>query len=191
LSGTVSAATASLIAAIVGGAGAAASIGTSIYEGDKSSDAQSAATTAEQQALTKQQQAQANQANLSKQEAVLGAQGQEQQQTGGSLTDSGTASLTDLLAGYPGYQGGGSGTSAGTGSGTGGVSGGATPTPSTGGAGGTGAPDINAILAALRSGGSGSGGGTGSPGLNLSGGNWQSQATQPQSWQELANPPLG
>ena len=175
-----------LIAAGVGAAG----IGTSIYEGDKSADASSAATAAQQKAALQQQQAQANQANLSKQEAVLGAQGQAQEQTGGSLTDPGTASITDLLAGYPGYQAGGTGTGTSTGTGVGpsGVAGGtATPTPAaTGAGGGTGTPDIAGLLAALRGGGGGADA-FGSP-SSISGGNWQAPFAQPQAFQQLANP---
>jgi hypothetical protein len=179
MSGTISATTAALIAAAVGAAG----VGTSVYEGVQSSDQASAAQKAQQQALAQQQQAQANQANLTKQEAVLGAQGQTQQQTGGSLTDSGTSALTDLLAGYPGYQGG-SGTSTGTGVGTSDVGG----TGSPGGSGPT--PDIASILAALRNN-SGSGGpGLSAPGTsgNIFGGNWQTQPATPQNQLELANP---
>lgn len=173
-----------LIAAGVGAAG----IGTSIYEADKSGDAQKA----QQAALLKQQQAQAAQANLTKQEAVLGAQGQAQQQTGGSLTDSGTAALTDLLAGYPGYQSGSSGTS--TGAGTTTASGTAPPASIPGNVdSNTSSTDpssaVTQLLTLLRSGNTG---GPGSPGQNtIFGGNWQSQPTQPQSFQELANPPLG
>jgi hypothetical protein len=169
-----------LISVIVGAAG----VGTSIYEGVQSSDQASDAQKAQQQALLKQQQAQANQANLTKQEAVLGAQGQSQEQTGGSLTDSGTAALTDLLAGYPGYQSG-SGTSTGTGVGSSGVSG-----ANAGAPGSAGSPDIASILAALRNGGGGSGLGLSGPGApgNLSGGNWQSQPAVPQNQFELANP---
>jgi len=174
-----------LIAAGVGAAG----VGTSIYEGIKSSDEQKAAQAADQKALLAQQQAQANQANLSKQEAVLGAQGQTQQQTGGSLTDPGTSALTDLLAGYPGYQSGGTGgggTSAGT-SGTSGVNstaGSSSPTGSP-----TGTPDIAAILAALTNGGAGGpGAGSNSTSLALSGGNWQIPLAQSQARFELASP---
>jgi hypothetical protein len=169
-----------LISVIVGAAG----VGTSIYEGVQSSDQASDAQKAQQQALLKQQQQQVAQADLTKREAVLGASGQEQQQTGGSLTDSGTAALTDLLAGYPGYQGG-SGTSTGTGVSPSTISGANTGTP-----GSAGAPDIASILAALRSGGGGSGLGLSGPGApgNLSGGNWQSQPATPQNQFELANP---
>jgi hypothetical protein len=174
--------------AIAGIAAGLTGAGVTAYEGVANRDAQSDATKANQAALLQQQQAAANQANLSKQEAVLGQQGQAQAQTGGSLTDSGTSALTDLLAGYPGYQGGstGAGTSTGTGVGSSGVSGGATPAPSTAGTGTSGTPDITSILAALRNGGSGSNqfGGTGS----ISGGNWQSQPSAPQSTFELANP---
>jgi hypothetical protein len=168
-----------LISVIVGAAG----VGTSIYEGVQSSDQASDAQKAQQQALLKQQQAQANQANLTKQEAVLGAQGQAQEQTGGSLTDPGTTAYTDLLAGYPGYQGN-TGTSTGTGVGPSGVGG----TSSPAGTGST--PDIASILAALRNGGSDGGlglSGPSGPG-NLSGGNWQSQPATPQNQFELANP---
>ena len=117
---TISTTVASLIAAAVASAG----VGTSIYEGVKNRDASAAATAAQQAEIKQQQQAAANQANLSKQEAVLGAQGQSQAQIGGSLTDSGTAALTDLLAGYPGYQAGTSTgtTSTGAGIGSSGVS---------------------------------------------------------------------
>ena len=167
------------IAAIAAGV---AGTGTAIYEGDKSRDA-SAAATASNAALVKQeQQTTANQANLAKQEAVLGAQGQSQQQTGGSLTDSGTSALTDLLAGYPGYQAGasGSGTSTGAGIGSSGVSGSAPA------AGSTGTPDIAALLKTLSSG-AGGGLGSNSP-SSISGGNWQTQPSAPQSRFELANP---
>lgn len=165
-----------LISVIVGAAG----VGTSVYEGVQSSDQASDA----QKAQLKQQQQQAVQADLTKREAVLGASGQEQQQTGGSLTDSGTAALTDLLAGYPGYQSG-SGTSTGTGVGPSGVSGSSTGAPSS-----ASAPDITSILAALRNNGGGGGLGLSGPGApgNLSGGNWQSQPAAPQSQFELANP---
>ena len=178
--------------AIAGIAAGLTGAGVTAYEGVANRNAQSDAQKSSQDALLEQQQAQANQANLSKQEAVLGAQGQTQAQTGGSLTDPGTTSLTDLLAGYPGYQGGtsttsGSGTSTGTGIGSSGVSGGASP----GGAGGTsGGPDIAAILAALQNGGGGGGLGSSSP-TNLSGGNWQSPPTPPQGQFELASSVLG
>jgi len=187
--------------AIAGIAAGLAGTGTSIYEGMANRDAQSDAQKANQDALLQQQQSAANQANLTKQQAVLGAQGQAQAQTGGSLTDEGTASLTDLLAGYPGYQGGsagstgGSGTSTGTGIGASGVSGGAAApggggTGATGAVGGTGSPDISAILQMLRGGASGGqfgvGGGSGS---SITGGNWLGQSpAQPQSQFELSNP---
>lgn len=173
---------------------AGATAGTSLYEAQDASANQASAQKQQQDALLKQQQTAANQANLTKQEAVLGAQGQTQQQTGGSLTDPGTAALTDLLAGYPGYQNGGtSGTGGGTGTGNGtstdaGV--GASGVP---GNSGSGTPDIASILAALRNGGSGLGGGVGlggPGGTNLSGGNWQTQPSQPSTYFELANPPL-
>ena len=173
-----------LIAAGAGVAGA----GVGAYDANNASIDQNAAQKANADALLKQQQTQANQANLTKQEAVLGAQGQAQEQTGGSLTDSGTASLTDLLAGYPGYQSGsGSGVSGGAG-GSSSTAPAIAPTSlsSTGGSGST--PDIAAILAALRGGSSGVGGsGSGS----ISGGNWQFQPAQPQSQFELANPVIG
>ena len=173
--------------AIAGVTAAAAGTGTAIYEGDKNRDASAASTAAQKAALLQQQQTAANQANLSKQEAVLGAQGQSQQQTGGSLTDSGTASLTDLLAGYPGYQagtsGGSTGTSTGAGIGSSGVTDAqATPATGTAGAGGV---DIASILAALR--GQGGAGSTG-PSSSISGGNWQTQPAAPQNQFELANP---
>lgn len=174
-----------LIAAGVGAAG----VGTSIYEGIQSSDQNSANQAAQKAQLAQEQKAQAAQADLTKQEAVLGASGQEQQQTGGSLTDSGTAALTDLLAGYPGYQSG-PGTSTGTGLGTSGIgSPGSAGTTSLDGS-FSGSPNIASILAALRSGGEGSGLGLSGPGAlgNLSGGNWQSQPATPQSQFELANP---
>ena len=168
--------------AIAGIAAGAAGTGTAIYEGDKNRDASAAATTAQQTALLKQQQSQANQANLSKQEEVMGAQGQSQQQTGGSLTDDGTSAMTALLAGYPGYQAGasGSGTSTGAGIGSSGVSGSAPA------AGSTGTPDIAALLKTLSSG-AGGGLGSNSP-SSISGGNWQTQPSAPQSSFELANP---
>jgi hypothetical protein len=180
LSGTISATVASLIAAAVGAAG----VGTGLYESAKSSDQNAADQAAEKTALQQQQQAAANQANLSKQEAVLGAQGQAQQQTGGSLTDAGSTALTDLLAGYPGYQGGSSTTTSG---GTSTTS--ANPTIPTAGSGSS-TPDIAAILTALRGGGSGLGGGIGSPSSPLSGGNWQTQPAAPSTYFELANPPV-
>ncbi len=166
---------------------AAATAGTTAYEAHNS-DIDEADAAANQKSAT---QAAANQANLTKQEAVAGAQGQAQQQTGGSLTDAGTASITNLLAGYPGYQGGisgGAGTSTGTGIGASGVSG-------SGGA-GAGQPDISSILSTLLNNGGTGGSGAGSNlagGLNsnLSGGNWQSPSNAPQQYQELANPPLG
>ena len=167
---------------IAAGAGLAGT-GVAAYDAQDNAANQASAQKQQQQALLQQQQQQAAQANLTKQEAVLGAQGQAQQQTGGSLTDSGTAALTDLLAGYPGYQGGsGSGTSTGTGVGSSGVGGAGSP----GGTGST--PDIAAILAALRNGGGGGGLGLSSPGSTLSGGNWQSQPATPQNQFELANP---
>jgi hypothetical protein len=178
--------TAAIIAAIAGTAG----VGASIYgtvQGANNTASEEAANKAE---MTQQQQAQANQANLSKQEAVLGAQGQTQAQTGGSLTDSGTAALTDLLAGYPGYQSGSASPSSGGTGTTPSASSAIAPTSlSPGGGGGGGTPDIAAILAALRNGGSGGFGGPG--GSSISGGNWQSQPAQPQPWQELSNPVLG
>ena len=173
-----------IIAAIISAAG----VGTSIYEGVKPSDQNAANQAAQKSQMTQEQQAQANQANLSKQEAVLGAQGQEQAQTGGSLTDPGTTALTDLLAGYPGYQAG-SGTSTSAGTGSNGVSGGTTPASGTSGAGSTGTPDIAAILATLRGGGSGLGGGLNdSAPSSISGGNWQTQPAQPSTYFGLANP---
>lgn len=175
MSGTISATTASLIAALVGAAGV-----TSGIVGQVDSSKQNAADQAANRAqLTQEQQAQANQANLTKQEAVLGATGQAQAQTGGSLTDSGTASLTDLLAGYPGYQAG-NGTSTGTGVAPSTIAGGTTaPAPNA-----PGTPDITSILATLRG---GSAPGSGSP-SSISGGNWQTQPAQPQTQFELANP---
>jgi hypothetical protein len=165
-----------------------AAAGTTAYAANNAS-IDSADAQANQKALLKQQeQAQANQANLTKQEAVLGAQGQTQQQTGGSLTDPGTAALNDLLAGYPGYQGGSTtpSTSTGTGIGSSGVAN-ATATPTS-----TGTPDIASILAALRGGGNGIGGGLGlgssSSPASISGGNSQTQPAQPQTYFELANP---
>ena len=181
MAGTISATTAALIAAAVGAAG----VGTGLYESHESGVNQDKALKAQQLATQQAQQAQANQANLAKQEAVLGAQGQTQQQTGGSLTDSGTAALTSLLAGYPGYQAGQTGSTGGAGTGT----------PSSGVSGsspnaGTGTPDVAAILAALRN-----GGGSGAPGAGssstISGGNWQTQPATPQQSFELANPVIG
>lgn len=168
---------------------AAATVGTTAYEANNSNIDQGNAA----KQLTAQQQSQANQANLTKQEAVLSQQGQAQEQTGGSLTDSGTAALTDLLAGYPGYQAGGNGgspatsTSTGTGIGTSGVADASTAAGQPSGSGAP--PDIAAILATLR--GQGGGGFGGSGGSTLSGGNWQTQPAQPQSFQQLANPVLG
>jgi hypothetical protein len=159
---TISASTAALISALVGAAGVTTGVVESVKSGDQNS---------------------ANQANLSKQEAVLGASGQAQQQTGGSLTDPGTTALTDLLAGYPGFQAG-SGTSTGTGTGANGVGTSASANPGSTGSAST--PDIASILAALR----GQNGGAGSPGAtsSISGGNWQTQPAAPQTQLELANP---
>ena len=187
-------------------AASAAGVGTSIYEGqaNRSSTADNAKKSAQSTAA---------QANLTKREAVLGQQGQAQQQTGGSLTDSGTAALTDLLAGYPGYSTtSGTGSNSGTGSsanaGTtstaiadtanatgGGMASGvgansaiAPTTLSSGGSTGGGSDSSSAvasILAALRGGGGSGGGGSTS---SISGGNWQSQTAQPQPYHELANP---
>jgi hypothetical protein len=185
MAGSISATTASLIAAAVGAAG----VGTGVYESVHAGNVQNDAQKANQQALLKQQQSQANQANLTKQQAVLSQQGQAQQQTGGSLTDDGTTALTDLLAGYPGFQGGaGTNSAPGAGIGASGANGGTAAPAAAGSGGGTGTPDIAAILASLRGGGTGGqfGGGSG----NLSGGNWQSQPSQPQSSFELSNPPL-
>ena len=183
MAGSISATTASLIAAAVGLAGT----GVGAYEAQDNAANQASAQKQQQQALLKQQQQQAAQADLTKREAVLGASGQAQQQTGGSLTDSGTSALTDLLAGYPGYQSGsgtGAGTSTGTGVGSSGVSGGSS---SPGGAGSP--PDIASILAALRNGSGGGGLGLSGPGSStISGGNWQSQPAAPQNQLELANP---
>ena len=179
MAGTISATTASLIAAAVGLAGT----GVGAYEANNASIDNSAAQKHNADALLKQQQTAANQANLSKQEAVMGAQGQSQQQTGGSLTDDGTSAMTALLAGYPGYQGGTSstaGTSTGSGIGNSGVSGSAPA------AGSTGTPDIAALLKTLSSG-AGGGFGSNSP-SSISGGNWQTQPAAPQSSFELSNP---
>ena len=189
-------------------AASAAGVGTSIYEGQ--ANRSSTADTAKKSA-----QATAAQANLTKREAVLGQQGQAQQQTGGSLTDSGTAALTDLLAGYPGYStASGTGSNSGTGSsanaGTtstaiadtanatgGGMASGVgansaiSPTTLSSGGGTGGGSDsssaVASILAALRGGGGGGNGGGGST-SSISGGNWQSQTAQPQPYHELANP---
>lgn len=187
---TISAATAGLIASIIGGGAALTGAGVSAYDANNASIDQGAAQKANAAALLQQQQSAANQANLTKQEAVLGAQGQAQEQTGGSLTDPGTSSITDLLAGYPGFQGGSSGTSTGTGVGPSGISGGAPTPPAAGGSSGA-PPDIGAILAALRSGGTGGGAGGLGSGSSISGGNWQTQSTAPQSTFELSNPVLG
>ncbi len=165
-----------------------ASAGVGAYESHDASINQSAAQKANADALKQQQQAQANQANLTKQEAVRSAQGQAQSQTGGSLTDSGTSALTDLLAGYPGFQGSSSSTgtsanantSVGTGIEPSGIQG-------AGSTGNSGAPDIAALLAKLQNGSGGNnfgGGGLGS----ISGGNWQSQPSAPQGHFELSNP---
>ncbi len=168
-----------LITLIVG----AASAGVGAYESHDASINQAAAQKANADALKTQQQAQANQANLTKQEAVRSAQGQAQQQTGGSLTDPGTFSLADILAGYPGYHS--------SGSSTGGTPAIAPTSLSSGGAGtGTGTPDIASILATLRNGSSG-GGLDGLGGGSISGGNWQTPPVAPQQWQELANPVIG
>jgi hypothetical protein len=181
--------TLSTVLSIAGIASGLTATGVGAYEGVANRDAQSDAQKANQQALLKQQQSQANQANLTKQQAVLSQQGQAQQQTGGSLTDDGTTALTDLLAGYPGFQGGaGTNSAPGAGIGASGANGGTAAPAAAGSGGGTGTPDIAAILASLRGGGTGGqfGGGSG----NLSGGNWQSQPSQPQSSFELSNPPL-
>lgn len=182
---TISASTAALISALVGTAG----VGAGIFGTVEGANEQSANRAAQAAQLTQEQQAQANQANLSKQEAVLGATGQAQAQTGGSLTDPGTTSLTDLLAGYPGFQSGTNGTSvtgtpsgAGTGAGTG-SSGGATAT-----GGGSASPDIATILAALRGQNGGAGGTGSSPTSSIFGGNWQTQPAAPSTQFELANP---
>ena len=180
-----------LISVIVGAAG----VGTSIYEGVQSSNQASDTQKANQEALLKQQQSQANQANLTKQEAVLGAQGQSQEQTGGSLTDSGTAALTDLLAGYPGYQSGSASTpgtattSTGTGIAPSAISGSNSPGSGAPGS-GSGTPDIASILALLKGGSGSPFGGGSSSGSNISGGNWSPQPTQPQGHFELSNPVL-
>ena len=76
---TISASTAALISAAVGAAG----VGAGIFGTVENADQQAANRAAQQAQLTQEQQAQANQANLSKQEAVLGASGQAQEQTGG------------------------------------------------------------------------------------------------------------
>jgi len=173
--------TLSTVAALAAAAAGLAGAGVTAYDAQDASANQASAQKQQQQALLKQQQQQAAQADLTKREAVLGASGQAQQQTGGSLTDSGTAALTDLLAGYPGYQGGAgaSGTSTGTGVGASGVSGANASIP-----GGTpsGTPDIASILAALRN-----GGGSGT----ISGGNWQSQPSPQQQTFQLSSSPLG
>ena len=171
-----------LIAAGVG----LTSAGVGAYEANNASIDNSANQAFQKNQLAQQQQAQANQADLSKQEAVLGASGQAQQQTGGSLTDSGTTAFTDLLAGYPGFQGGAGGSPApSAGTGTSGVGTGGAPS-STGS--GSGTPDIAAILAMLRGQGGGAGGATGAPTSSISGGNWQTQPAQPQTQFELASP---
>lgn len=181
--------------AIAGIAAGLTGAGVTAYEGVANRNAQSDAQKSSQDALLQQQQAAANQANLTKQQAILGAQGQAQSQTGGSLTDDGTSALTGLLAGYPGYQSGanagaGASTSTGTGVGSSGVPGSASAPTTPEGTGATGTPDIAAILAALRGGGAGGQFGSGS-GSSISGGNWQTQPATPQSNFQLANPPLG
>ena len=160
----------------------ATTAGVGAYEANNASIDQSAAQQASQTATTQAQQAAANQANLTKQEAVLGTQGQTQQQTGGSLTDPGTTALTDLLAGYPGYQNGSS-------SATGTAPSAATANAATTlGSGGDGSSTVASILSALQGGGATSG----FSGANsITGGNWQSQPTQAQSQFELSNPILG
>ena len=183
MSGSTLATVASLIAAGAGLAGA----GVTAYDAQDNAANQASAQKQQQQALLQQQQQQAAQANLTKQEAVLGAQGQAQQQTGGSLTDSGTAALNDLLAGYPGYQA--EGTASATSTGSSGVSSGTTgaSTATTAGTGGDASSTVASILAALRGqGGAGSAG----PTSSISGGNWQTQPAQPQNQFELANPPV-
>jgi hypothetical protein len=174
--------------ALIGSAVAATGIGATAYEAHNASIDNSASQANQKALLAQQQQTAANQANLTKQESVLGVQGQEQQQTGGSLTDSGTAALNDLLAGYPGYQAGTAGASA-TSTGSSGVSSGTTgaSTATTAGTGGDASSTVASILAALRGqGGAGSAG----PTSSISGGNWQTQPAQPQNQFELANQPV-
>ena len=168
---------------IAAGAGLAGT-GVAVYDANNASIDQGAAQKANAAALLQQQQASANQANLTKQEAMLGQQGQAQQQTEGSLTDSGTTSFTDLLAGYPGFQGG-------TSTGTSGISGGASSTtPGSGSS--SPSTAVSAILAALQNGSGASSGGAGiGSSSSISGGNWQAPPSTPQSQFELSNSPLG
>lgn len=170
---------------LIAAGGSLAGAGVAAYDANNSSIDQTNAQKANQQALDASQKAQANQAALTKQQAILGAQGQEQAQTGGSLTDSGTASLTDLLAGYPGYSAPG-GTSPNT---TPSVGTGIAPSGVPGSGTSSGTPDIAALLATLRNGTSGGGFGTG--GDTISGGNWQTQPPPPQQGFQLSNPVLG
>ena len=76
---------------------AAAGLGLSAYTANNSSIDNANAQKNQAAALKQQQQQQATQADIAKKEAVMGAQGQAQQQTGGSLTDPGTTAFTDLL----------------------------------------------------------------------------------------------
>ena len=90
--------------------------------------------------LKQQQQSQANQQSLQRQQAINAQRGNAQAQTGGSLTDAGTQSFLDQLAGFPGFSGSTTQTTAG------------------------GQPDISSILATLTGGqGSISGGSTVQP----------------------------
>ena len=159
--------TLSTVLSVAGIAAGLTGAGVGAYDANNASIDSNAAQQASKDATLKAQQTAANQADLTKKEAVLGAQGQTQQQTGGSLTDSGTSALTDLLAGYPGYQGGTS-SSAATSTGTGTGVGGSGVSGNTSSATSAGAPNIAAILAALRGqGGAGSAGGSSSLPISL------------------------
>jgi hypothetical protein len=157
------------IAAAIGAlAGGGATVGEDIY-----SNLNKPNTAAQEQQA---QQAQANQAALTKQEAVLGQQGNAQAQTGGSLTAPGTENFVSQLAGYPGY-------SSSTPSPSGGSPGASSPS---GTAPGAGTPQIAALLQQLQ----GSGG---SAGQNISGGGGQPSGQQaPETgFFELSRNPLG
>lgn len=92
----------SIASLIAGGVGT----GLSVYEQNKTRDAQA-------QAQKSAQQAQQNQQLLQKREALLAAGPNAQAQTGGSLTGQAGQSFIDQLAGYAGTTGSGSrGTSA-------------------------------------------------------------------------------
>lgn len=96
-----------ILTAIAAVAGLGAT-GYSLYESTQNNPTEQA-----QNAAKIEQQAAAQQAAQQRTQSVLANQGNAQQATGGSLTDAGTASFINTLAGY-----GGSGGNAGTGTGT-------------------------------------------------------------------------